>query len=167
MEKVITIFFCLVLFGGLLTISSCNNNDESDYVLQGTPINVVQNYDLTISSSQWTYDDLYDRWYYQLTCSANPNSAVYVYVMSESVKQAMPYYVCPEFKCAQYDFATALLASPSYIELQFTNYVSRTSRPAENEYFYLVIVPPTIIMAFPDFDWSNYEKVEATFNIKD
>lgn len=125
----------------------------------------VKNYSLTVSSWQWTYDNLYERHYYRYSNSSNSQSVVYGYVMSGSGKQAIPYYTCPSWQCIQFDMATYLFGSPPYIEFQYTNYNSKTTAPTSDSYFYLVIVPPTIRMANPNVDWTNYEEVKKTFNL--
>lgn len=125
----------------------------------------VKNYSLTVSSWQWTYDNLYERHYYRFYNSSNSQSLVYGYVMSGSGKQAIPYYNCVTSNawCRQFDLSNTLFSG--YIELQYTNYVNRTNAPTSDNYFYLVIVPPNIRMANPNVDWTNYEEVKKTFNL--
>jgi len=127
----------------------------------------VQNYSITISSSQWTYDNLYERLYYRWYNSANSQSAVYGYVMSGSGKQSMPYYTSTSAWSEQYDLASKLFSSPAYIEFQFTNYNSRTTAPSYDKYFDLVIIPPTQRKANPNVDYSNYEEVKRVFKLGD
>lgn len=169
MKKLFTLLLCLTVFSSLTIFNSCKKetDDDSAYVTKGTTINVIQNYDLTISSWQWSYDNLYERWYYQWSCTANSNSLIYAYVMSGAGEQLMPYYTCQSSNawCKQYDLATNLFQSPPYVEFQYTNYNSRTTKPAYDEYFYIIIVPPSVSMAHPNVDWTNYDEVKATFNL--
>lgn len=125
----------------------------------------VQNISITVSSAQWTYDSFYERHYYRYYTSVNSQSAVYVYVMSGSGKQAIPYYHCPSWQCVQYDMATYLFGSPAYIEFQFTNYVTNTTAPTGDTFLYLVIIPPAQRKA--NVDHTNYEEVKKAYHLSD
>jgi hypothetical protein len=149
-----------------LTIISCKKGDTGPAGPAGKDGNAnVQNYSITISSWQWTYDNTYERLYYRWYNSANSQSAVYGYVMSGSGKQSMPYYTSTSAWSEQYDLASNLFSSPAYVEFQFTNYNSRTTAPSYDKYFYLVIIPPAQRKANPNVDYSNYEEVKRVFKL--
>lgn len=125
----------------------------------------VQNFDITLNSWDWTYDNLYQRQYYRYWVSADYNSLVVCYVMSGSGKQIMPYYEAITQR--NYDFANVLYQSSPYIEIQYTDYNSPTTAPSSSKNFYLIIVPPTARLANPNVDYTNYEEVKRTFNLKE
>jgi len=163
----------LLLLMIAFTFSTCKKGDtgpQGPQGAQGTAGNAnIQNYSITVSPSQWTYDNVYEIWYYRYSNSSNMNSAVLAYVISGNGEQAMPYYACPTSGawCEQYDFATYLFGSPPYIEFQYTNYLSRTTHPNYDTNFYLVIMPPALHDTNPNVNWSNYKEVKAKFNLKD
>lgn len=123
----------------------------------------VENIDITVTPSQWTYDDLYEVWYYRYNTDKNSNSLVYGYVMSGSGKQAMPYHAKTSYSDEEYTFATNLFDSPSYIELQYVNLESSTTKPTSDVNFYLIIVPPTGSKA--NVDYSDYNAVMKYYNL--
>ena len=139
MKKLTTIGLLLLISIASTTFNGCKKDKyhpKGDYVKTGTNANTVQNYNFTVSSSQWTYDNLYESWYYKYYNSSNSQSAVLGYVMSGGGEQAMPYQTCPSFMCEQYDFATYLFGSPAYIEIEYTNYNSKTTKPISDKYIY-------------------------------
>lgn len=123
----------------------------------------VVNYSVTISTNDWIYDNLYERWYFRFTCSDKSTSGVYSYVMSGSGKQSIPYYSCPSWQCEQFDMATYLFGTPAYIEFQYTNYTSKTTKPTSDTYIYIVVIPPAIKK--PNVDHRNYSAVKAAYNL--
>ena len=143
-----------------LMILSCKKDDPK-YLEEGAQ--VVQNYDITVQPWEWNYGSLYERHYFTHFLSVDPNAAVYAYVMSGDGKQAMPYYTCTSIWCEQFDLVNALYSG--YVELQFTNYNVRTDAPTSEEYFYLVVVPPTLLTENPNVNWENYEEVKSIFNL--
>ena len=173
-----TILLVLIAFAIMLTFNQCKKGDTGPAGPAGVNgINGtngtdgangnanVLNYDFTVSSSQWTYDNLYERWYFRYSSSVNSNSAILGYVMSGSGKQAMPYQTCPSFMCEQYDFATYLFGSPPYIEFQYTNLDTRTIKPSNDVYYYLIIIQPSQKKLHPTLNWNNYEEVKKAFNL--
>lgn len=164
MKKTIKFSLTLILALSLFSCKKNQNNDVDNYVTSGTAL--IKNYDLTISPWQWSYDNLYDRHYYRFyNSSYSSQDLVYGYIMSGSGKQAIPYYTCVESNawCEQFDLANTLFSG--YIELQYTNYVNRTTAPSSDKYFYIVIVPSTIKTANSHVDWTNYDEVKRTFNL--
>lgn len=143
-----------------LVLFSCKKDDPK-YLEPGAP--VVQNYDITVYPSQWSYNSLYEQHFFQHFMSVDPNSAIYGYVMSSNGKQAIPYYSCTSFWCEQFDIANTLYSG--YVEFQFTNYNVRTEPPTGEKYFYLVVVPPTLLSKNPNVNWENYEEVKSIFNL--
>ena len=132
----------------------------------------VQNISITVSPSQWTYDAVNDRMYYRYSYPIDTvkfNSAVCAYIMSTSGEQAIPYYSCPSSNvwCEQYDMALDLFQFPAYIEFQYTNYKSKTTAPTGDDFFYLVVIPPSQRKAHPDVNYKNYQEVKKAFNLKD
>jgi hypothetical protein len=162
MKKTIIIFTVLLVFAAT---NSCKKDNDSGYMSNGSNVNTVKTYEVFVGISQWTYSNLYERWYYRYPFSANSNSGIFGYVMSGSGLQAMPYYTCPSFMCEQYDLANALFESPPYIEFQYTNYITKTSSPSEEVEFSLVIIPPAVIIAHPNVNWKNYNEVKSVFNL--
>ncbi|MCB0402627.1 MAG: hypothetical protein KDD41_11125 [Flavobacteriales bacterium] len=136
-----------------------------NYVTSGTNNNTVKNYDITVNTWEWTFDNTYQRHYYRYGVAAHYNSLVVCYVISGSGKQIMPYY---EGVSQQgYDFANNLFQTWQYIELQYTNYNSPSSAPSSARYFYIVVVPPSAREAHPNLDYSDLNQVKSTFNLKD
>lgn len=159
MKKLTNSFLVMMV---IFTLNCCQTPTDNDTIGAGQ----VQNYDLTVHNWEWTYDNLYERHTHRFDI-ANPEygSAVLAYVMSGSGKQAIPYYTCPSFMCEQYDMADNLFDSSPFIEFQFTNYISRTTGPNSDEYFYLVIIPPGKMLEHPNLDLTNYEEVRKAFNL--
>lgn len=175
--KKFKITLTLIVILGIQTNIGCSKKDEyqpkgdyqaaGNYVTTGNNNNTVLNFDVTVYSWDWSYDNLYDRHYAQYQLWVNGNSAILCYVMSGSGKQGMPYFTSNSTNAwsEQYDFATVLFNNPPYIEFQYTNYISRTTAPSSDEYFYIVVVPPSARNSNLDLDWSDYEKVRERFNL--
>ena len=85
--------------------------------------------------------------------------------MSGNGKQAMPYHQKTSFSDEEYTFATYLFGNPSYIELQYANFNSPTTKPTSDENFYLIIFPPTGNKA--NIDYSDYNAVMEYYNLND
>ncbi len=117
----------------------------------------IENFDFTVASYQWVYDDLYDIWYYRYNVEKNSSSLVYGYVMSGNGKQAMPYHEKTSYSDIEYTFATHLFGSPTYIELQYANFENPTTVPIGDTYFSLIIIPPSENKAH--IDYSDYNTV--------
>lgn len=123
----------------------------------------VKNYSITIHPSDWSYNSTYSQWQYNYYISENFNSAVIAYVMSGNGKQAIPYYE-PVSNC-QFDMANNLFASSPYIKFQYINFASTTTAPSNDQYMYLVVIPPAMIK--PGVNVKNYAEVKAAYNLKD
>jgi hypothetical protein len=173
MKKIKTILMLVVIAGISTTISCTKEGEKGQDGLNGingidgtngTDGNAnVQNFNITVNTGDWTYDNLYQRQYYQYSLTANYNSLVVCYVMSGSGKQIMPYYEAVNQR--NYDFANVLYQSSPYIEFQYTDYTSTTTPPSSSKNFYIVIIPARL--ANPDIDYSNYNEVKRVFNLKD
>ncbi len=167
--KKIKILLILVIIAGVSATISCKKEGEKGEPgvngTNGTNGNAnVQNFDITVNTWEWTYDNTYQRQYYRYWLTANYNSLVVCYVMSGSGKQIMPYYEAVSQK--NYDFANVLFQTYPYIEFQYTDYNSPTTPPSSSKYFYMVIVPPAARLANPNIDYTNYNEVKRTFNFK-
>lgn len=151
----------------VLTFGACTKAKDGVPGAQGPAGNAnVQNYSITVTPSQWTFDNTYQHWYYRYYTSMNSESAVLGYVMSGSGKQAIPYYQ-HDPSSFQFDMATYLFGTPPYIEFQYSNFTSLTTKPSYDTYFYIVSMPPAMIVSHPNVDFKNYVEVKKTFNLKD
>jgi hypothetical protein len=157
----------VIVVVSVVTLNSCSKPEKGEtgpQGSQGAPGNAnVINHDITVHPSDWTYSNTYHHWYYKYYTNENNQSAVLGYVMSGNGKQAIPYYETTSGQ--QYDLANNLYASVPYIEFQYTNFNANTTAPTSDKYFYLVTMPPAMMVAHPNTNWKNYNEVKATLNL--
>ncbi len=157
-----TIIFGMLSFA-MLAFNSCKKDDDNSYVKTGTNTNTIQNTAITVHSSDWVWDNIYNQWYVKYYTTTNSQSAIYGYVMSGNGKEAMPYY--DQVNGTTMSFAGNLFSSPSYILFEYYNLSTTLARPTSDQYFYLVAIPPAMIAEHPNVNMENYEEVKKTFNI--
>ncbi len=160
--KRINLFF-MVLLGLSLIITSCTKEIPGPAGADGTDgtdgVANIENLNIIVSPSQWTYDNLYDIWYYKYNIEADNNSLVYGYVMSGNGKQALPYLTLTDYKSEQYSFATSLFETPASIELQYSNLEDFSVKPTNDVSFYFIIVPPVSVADESNVNYSDYDAV--------
>ncbi|MDP2807414.1 MAG: hypothetical protein Q8O74_04660 [bacterium] len=126
----------------------------------------VINIDLTIHSSDWTWDNLYNQWYYKYypTITITSEALVYGYVMSGNGQEAMPYY--DQLDYTTMTFAKGLFLTPPYIIMEYYDGSTTLTKPAYDTYVYLIFVPPAVKKAYTKLDLSNYIEVKKVVSIK-
>lgn len=156
MKKFLFIGFTLI---SVLLFNSCGKDDSPNSTK-------IESYDVDISSSQWVYDDLYERWTYKYYPKNDYfGSSIVGYVMSGAGQQIMPYETNWDWRDNfRYDFSLNLYQDVPYIEIQATNLNNKTIKPDSNEYFNFIFVSSQLKSM--DIDWSNYNEVSTKLNLK-
>lgn len=149
-----------IMLFSLLSLVVFTNCKKEEPVGNGDIIN----YSFTVSPYQWSYDDLYDRYYHPFYTTESTNSAVLGYVMSGSGEQVLPYVECNDWDCSVTSMATNLFRAVPYIEFQYQDQTDFAKRPTDDVYFYLVIIPPA--MKKSNVDHGNYKAVKSAYNLQ-
>ena len=157
----------------MLIFTSCKKGDTGDTGPAGAtgPTGPqgnanVKNYSITIQSSNWQWDNLYNQWFYRdYTFVDDYKSAVYGYILSGNGKEAMPYY--NQLDLTTTTFANNLFRSPSYIQFEYYNGTTTLAAPASDMVIYLVVIPPAFRIANPNINWKNYNEVERIFHLRE
>jgi hypothetical protein len=116
----------------------------------------VMNKTVTVYSSDWQWDPSYNQWYYNYTTNLDYQSGVICYVLSGNGQEAMPYH--SQINGTITSFANRLLTS-GYLKFEYYNKSSTLARPSSDTYFYIVSIPPGMIIN-PNVDLKNYEEVK-------
>lgn len=115
----------------------------------------VINKTITVSPTDWEWNSDYNQWYYNYTTDLDYQSGVICYVLSGNGREAMPYY--SQINGTITSFANRLLTS-GYLKFEYYNKSSTLARPSSDTYFYIVSIPPGMVIK-PNVDMKNYEEV--------
>jgi hypothetical protein len=158
-----TIKFLSILTTMAVTFYSCSKGDTGATGPQGLAgANGVANISttsITISPAQWSYNSLYYQWQYNFYTAIAYNSAVVGYVVSGNGDQVLPYETSGIGDAIIYSMADNWFQSTPYVQFQYTDYTSPTTTASYDTYFYLVIIPPSIIKQHPNTNWENSTEV--------
>lgn len=161
--------YAIAVLAIIMLTNSCKKDDDTayqpagNYVTTGTNNNTVKNYDFTLHSWDWSWDNLYRQWYYNQYVNEDFQSAIYGYVMSGNGEEAMPYYNQVNFTTTS--FANDLFQSTPYIKFEYYDGSTTLSSPSSDTYLYLVIIPPSQRLSDPNINYSDYNSVKKAYHL--
>jgi hypothetical protein len=123
----------------------------------------VKNFNITIGTNDWTWDNLYKEWYYNYNVSESSQSAIYAYTISGNGEEVMPYY--SQIYLTTTSFSSYLFNSTPYIMFKYYNGTTSLAKPSISTFVRLVIIPPAMMK--PNVNYHNYSDVKAAYNLAD
>ena len=164
--KTAKVFAAIFIACGLM-FTSCKKGDtgpKGDTGSAGTNGAAnIQNYQVSVNSTDWSWDALYKEWYYNYPSTASSQSAIMAYVISGNGEEVLPYY--SQIYGTTTSFSSYLFSSPSKIMFKYYDGTTTLARPSTSMSIRLVIIPPAMIK--PNVNVKNYAEVKAAYNLQD
>lgn len=168
MKKSIT-KFGIALFLAAIIFNGCKGKDGAPGATgpagsNGTDGNAIIHLTLTIHSTDWVWNSIYNQWFFNYYTTVNSQSAVNCYVLSGNGEEAMPYY--NQSDGTTLSFADNLYSNPGFIKFEYYNLTASLSRPLSDKLIYIVCIPPHMMIQHPEVNLKNYQEVKKVFNLK-
>ncbi len=168
--KKFTIFACLLLVGGLMTLNSCKKDDDSGYQPKGNYGNTDMNTTL-LTNAQWGWDAT-QLWSYStwnnisyLTADVVNSGSVLLYEDEGGGSYAaVPYSL-------NLGGGVTLNVFYTFAAGTVTVYAAASDdsnlNPTNGGTYKLVCLSKAAKIAHPNVDYKNYNEVKKAFNLKD